>query len=164
GLVAWTYWNLGPDLCGLPEPEATERETNLRRQERRAILQRILAVLGHPLGTHTFWPCCLPVAGPDGESRFQPHADAFWSGLAQLGSRGLVVMGSAAVKALELPSTLRPKQQTRHRGHLVWVLPDVEYLLEQNDGSMLPIQPEQPQLDGPMLSFLIRSLGLLVRH
>ena len=145
GLVAWTYWNLGRDLCGAQDEQ---------RQARRAFLQRLLGDLGHPAGTHTFWPACLPRGdaddAPDAEN-YAPHADAFWSGVSTLGARGVVVMGSAAAKALALPGGLRPLQQTRHRGHLIWVLWDVEYLLHEE------------QRYGAMLAFLRQALRHVIR-
>ena len=145
GLVVWTYWNLGRDLCGAQDEQ---------RQARRAFLQRLLGDLGHPAGTHTFWPACLPRGdaddAPDAEN-YAPHADAFWSGVSTLGARGVVVMGSAAAKALALPGGLRPLQQTRHRGHLIWVLWDVEYLLHEE------------QRYGAMLAFLRQALRHVIR-
>lgn len=148
GLVVWTYWNLGRDIC---DAGGGDRQ----RQERRAFLQRLLGDLAHPAGTHTFWPACLPAqtegadaAGADG---FAPHADAFWSGVRQLGARGVVVMGSAATRALALPAGLRPLQQTRHHGHLVWVLWDVEYLLHEE------------RRYTAMLAFLRQALRQVVR-
>lgn len=137
GPVLWTYWNLGADLC---DPQAPGR------QERRLFLQRLLHDLGHPAGTHTFWPSCLP---PDAEaapmqaqaSGYAPNADVFWSGAGQLQARGVVVMGSAAASAVGLPGGLRPPQQVRHRSKLVWVLWDVDNLLhsDQRYASMLAL-------------------------
>lgn len=146
GLVVWTYWNLGRDLCKV------EKEAG-RRLERSAFLNRLLKDLNHPAGTHTFWPACLPVQdGPEAEAdNFAPHADAFWSGVHTLGARGVVVMGSAAVRALALPGGLRPLQQTRRHGHLVWVLWDVEYLLHEE------------QRYTAMLAFLRQALRPVVR-
>ena len=138
GPVLWTYWNLGADLC---DPQAPGR------QERRQFLQRLLHDLGHPAGTHTFWPSCLP---PDADALpsmqaqtggYVPNADVFWSGARQLQARGVVVMGSAAASAVGLPGGLRPPQQIRHRSKLVWVLWDVDNLLDsdQRYASMLAL-------------------------
>ena len=147
GLVVWTYWNLGRDICD------AQGARDRQRLDRRAFLQRLLGDLAHPAGTHTFWPACLPVqdAGEADANGFAPHADAFWSGVHKLGARGVVVMGSAAVKALALPGGLRPLQQTRHHGHLVWVLWDVEYLLHEE------------QRYTAMLAFLRQALRQVVR-
>ena len=140
GPVLWTYWNLGPDMCDPQTPG---------RLERRQFLQRLLQDLGHPAGTHTFWPSCLPpdpAALPTAEPQVQDSAymanpDVFWSGAMQLKARGVVVMGSAAARAVALPGGLRPPQQIRHRGKLVWVLWDVDNLLQfdQRYASMLAL-------------------------
>ena len=146
GLVLWTYWHLGLDLC---DPQAEGR------LERRAFLQKLLQDLAHPAGTHTFWPAGMPVAPedrtPGTDQSLVPHADAFWSGTSRLGARGVVVMGSAAVKALGLPPGLRPLQQTRYRGHMVWVLWDVDYLQRED------------QRYASMLAFLQQSLRQVAR-
>lgn len=143
GPVLWTYWNLGPDLCNPQTPG---------RMERRQFLQRLLNDLGHPAGTHTFWPSCLPpdpaalppAVPPMSDNGFAANADVFWSGAAQLRARGVVVMGSAAANAVALPGGLRPPQQIRHRGKLVWVLWDVDNLLQfdQRYASMLALLRE----------------------
>lgn len=85
------------------------------------------------------------------EALLAGNPDVFWSGVSRLGARGVVVMGSAAVKALALPGNLRPLQQTRHRGHLVWVLWDVDYLLHED------------QRYAAMLAFLRRALRQVTR-
>lgn len=143
GPILWTYWNLGPDLCDPQTPG---------RLERRQFLQRLLKDLGHPAGTHTFWPSCLPpdptalppTVPPMSDNGFEANADVFWSGAAQLRARGVVVMGSAAANAVALPGGLRPPQQIRHRGKLVWVLWDVDNLLQfdQRYASMLALLRE----------------------
>lgn len=154
GLVLWTYWNLGLDL------------SNARAEgqmERRTFLQKLLQDLAHPAGTHTFWPAGLPeegdarpaappVASAAREDGLVPHADAFWSGASRLGARGVVVMGSAAVKALGLPSGLRPLQQARYRGHMVWVLWDVDYMQRED------------QRYASMLAFLRQALRQVTRQ
>ena len=146
GLVLWTYWNLGLDLC---DPQAEGR------LERRGFLQKLLQDLAHPAGTHTFWPAGMPAAPedrtPGTDEGLVPHADAFWSGTSRLGARGVVVMGSAAVKALGLPPGLRPLQQTRYRGHMVWVLWDVDYMQRED------------QRYASMLAFLRQSLRQVAR-
>lgn len=114
--VLWTYWALGEDLSGAANPA------------RRELLQRLLRDLAHPAGTHCFWPAALPVNGRELEA----NPDIFWSGVAQLKARALVVMGLPAVKALELPPRLRPFHQTRHNGRLVVVLRDLDLLVEEN--------------------------------
>lgn len=116
GQVAWTYWQLGGDLCHAQQAG---------RSERGAFFRRILQDLGHPQGTHTFWPVCLPDA--DGEAR--ANADVFWSGLQALRSRGVIIMGSAAARAAALPGRLEPLTHRMFRGRLVWILRDVDNML-----------------------------------
>lgn len=160
--VLWTYWALGEDMCVRPNPT------------RRALLQKLLADLGHPAGTHSFWPTALPAStGQDigqhaglsretapqaqssnqtqnsgqnlgenlapasapladsGETLLYPAPEVFWSGAQLLKARAVVVMGSPALKALELPPRLRPFQQTRHCGMLIVVLRDVDFLAQE---------------------------------
>ena len=113
--VLWTYWALGEDLCGTPNAA------------RRALLQKLLQDMAHPAGTHCFWPAALPTSSRELEA----NAEVFWSGVALLKARALVVMGQPAVKALELPPRLRPFHQTRHNGRLVVVLRDMDFLVEE---------------------------------
>lgn len=156
GLVAWTYWNLGPDLTAAAGDERQEDSGAEARAARRAFLGRLLRDLAHPAGTHTFWPACLPevpeaAAPPAGGPEFAPHAEAFWSGAVHLGCRAVIVMGSAAVRALGLPGTARPLGQLRWRGQLVLVLRDVDALA----GDMARY--------GPTLAFLRQGLGPVAR-
>lgn len=116
GQVAWTYWQLGGDLCNERQPGKAERG---------AFFRRILQDLGHPQGTHTFWPVCLPDA--DGELR--ANAEVFWSGVQALRARGVVIMGSAAARAAALPGRLEPLTHRIFRGRLVWILRDVDNML-----------------------------------
>lgn len=155
GLVAWTYWNLGPDLAAAGNSRREDGGAEARAA-RRAFLGRLLRDLAHPAGTHTFWPACLPEAperaGPDtAEPAFAAHPDAFWSGAVHLGCRAVIVMGSAAVRALGLPGTVRPLGQLRWRGQLVLALRDVDALAQ--DMSRY----------GPTLAFLRQGLGPVAR-
>ena len=54
--------------------------------------------------------------------------------------------------ALGLPAGVRPLQQLRHRGTLVWVLWDVEFLLDE------------PQRYAAMLAFVRRALQQISRR
>lgn len=153
GRVVWTYWNLGPDLCEAQAPGKAQRS---------AFFRRLMQDLAYPAGTSTFWPACLPdpdsmpapSAPADGEDRphYQPNADVFWSGVQALHARAVVVMGSVAARALGLPAGVRPLQQLRHRGTLVWVLWDVEFLLDE------------PQRYAAMLAFVRRALQQISRR
>ena len=153
GRVVWTYWNLGPDLCEAQAPGKAQRS---------AFFRRLMQDLAYPAGTSTFWPACLPdpdampasPAPTEGEDRprYQPNADVFWSGVQALHARAVVVMGSVAARALGLPAGVRPLQQLRHRGTLVWVLWDVEFLLDE------------PQRYAAMLAFVRRALQQISRR
>ncbi len=153
GRVVWTYWNLGPDLCEAQAPGKAQRS---------AFFRRLMQDLAYPAGTSTFWPACLPdpdampasLAPAEGEDRprYQPNADVFWSGVQALHARAVVVMGSVAARALGLPAGVRPLQQLRHRGTLVWVLWDVEFLLDE------------PQRYAAMLAFVRRALQQISRR
>lgn len=153
GRVVWTYWNLGPDLCEAQAPGKAQRS---------AFFRRLMQDLAYPAGTSTFWPACLPdpdampasPAPAEGEDRprYQPNADVFWSGVQALHARAVVVMGSVAARALGLPAGVRPLQQLRHRGTLVWVLWDVEFLLDE------------PQRYAAMLAFVRRALHQISRR
>ena len=92
-----------------------------------------------------------PAEGED-RPRYQPNADVFWSGVQALHARAVVVMGSVAARALGLPAGVRPLQQLRHRGTLVWVLWDVEFLLDE------------PQRYAAMLAFVRRALQQISRR
>lgn len=153
GRVVWTYWNLGPDLCEAQAPGKAQRS---------AFFRRLMQDLAYPAGTSTFWPACLPdpdampaspaPAGGEERLRYQPNADVFWSGVQALHARAVVVMGSVAARALGLPAGVRPLQQLRHRGTLVWVLWDVEFLLDE------------PQRYAAMLAFVRRALQQISRR
>lgn len=133
GLVAWTYWTLGSDLCDGGQPGKAERGLFFRR---------LLQDLGHPQGTHTFWPVCLPDEG--GELR--ADAGIFWSGLQALKARGVILMGSAAARAAALPGKLEPLSHRVFRGRRVWILRDVD--LMRDDAARY----------GQMLAFLQSAL------
>ena len=153
GRGVWTYWNLGPDLCEAQAPGKAQRS---------AFFRRLMQDLAYPAGTSTFWPACLPdpdampasPAPAEGEDRprYQPNADVFWAGVQALHARAVVVMGSVAARALGLPAGVRPLQQLRHRGTLVWVLWDVEFLLDE------------PQRYAAMLAFVRRALQQISRR
>ena len=146
-------WNLGPDLCEAQAPGKAQRS---------AFFRRLMQDLAYPAGTSTFWPACLPdpdampapsaPAGGEDRPHYQPNADVFWSGVQALHARAVVVMGSVAARALGLPAGVRPLQQLRHRGTLVWVLWDVEFLLDE------------PQRYAAMLAFVRRALQQISRR
>ena len=153
GRVVWTYWNLGPDLCEAQAPGKAQRS---------AFFRRLMQDLAYPAGQKVLVPACLPdpdampapssPAGGEDRPHYQPNADVFWSGVQALHARAVVVMGSVAARALGLPAGVRPLQQLRHRGTLVWVLWDVEFLLDE------------PQRYAAMLAFVRRALQQISRR
>ena len=154
GKVAWTYSSLGQDLASVTD-KACETEAEVQaRSVRRAFLSSLLRDLGHPAGTHTFWPSCLSAMIAEGNQAEVPvaaNAEAFWSGLVHLGCRAVIVMGGVAVRALELPDSARPFGLLRWRGHLVLVLPEVDVLA--GDATRY----------GSTLAFLRNGLGGIAR-
>jgi len=112
--IVWTYAGLGEDLAGAASAE------------RRTVMAHILKGLGHPRGTHAFWPYMLPGAGPEPE--------VFWSALDMAGSRAVLVFGSEARDALLLPRTLKPYCQEIYRGRMVIQLQRPESLFSDEAG------------------------------
>jgi hypothetical protein len=120
--VVWTYWELGQDLCGAPDPK------------RRELLQDLLHDLAHPPGTHCFWPLALPGRDGGGEE-LEANASAFWEGVRLLRGRAVMVMGSQSLHSLALPDrmlAMRPFQQDRYQGSLLIVLPSPGMLIEES--------------------------------
>ncbi len=112
--VVWTYAGLGEDLTGTASTE------------RRAVMAHILKGLGHPRGTHGFWPYVLPGT--------EPEPDIFWSALSMAGTRAVLVFGSEARDALFLPKTLRPYCQEIFQGRMVIQLQRPESLYSDEAG------------------------------
>jgi hypothetical protein len=108
-VVVWTYDALGADLRGQSSPE------------RRAALQRLLAGLRLPRGSHAFWPYCLP---PDNI----PEPDIFMAGLRRFRPGLALLLGSRAAADLAgvagMPATLF--QTGLCRGIPCILLPDLE--------------------------------------
>lgn len=131
GRVAWTYARLGQDLLG-------ERTEGL--DDRRAFIGRLLRDMNHPVGTHTFWPVCLHEEGA-----MKSAPEIFWSGIALLGARFVMVLGEDAAASLALPSPLPVFQQTVWRGVLISAFPGVDALLcdEANYAAMLSMVREK---------------------
>lgn len=124
GLFAWTYWTLGDDLLAA-RGLCQAKEGKAKRSQ---LMQTLLRELGHPAGTHTFWPAHLdnsaePVASPE----------IFWSGVKALGCRGVIIMGSNAASKLMPQKGLRPLQQWRLYGQIVWILNDLDRIELHSD-------------------------------
>ncbi len=134
--VVWTYFSLGDDLSGRPN------------DERRNFMRKLLTDLGHPRGTHSFWPVALPEHNTE---QCIANAQVFWSGVELLKARAVVAMGQAATKAIGLAPNLRPFMQTRHNGCFVVVLRDVDFLITE------------PHLYANVREFLRRSLTPFAR-
>jgi hypothetical protein len=117
--LIWTYWELGLDLCGTPDPQ------------RRDLFQDLLRDLAHPPGTHSFWPPALPVR--DGKEHVA-NAPVFWEGVRLLRGRAVIIMGTQALHALALPDcmlAMHPFQQIRHQGRQLIVLPPPNTLIQE---------------------------------
>ncbi len=84
GRIAWTYTDLGYDLSGYASPE------------RRKYLQELLAFMRLPKGSSTFWPIGIPTKGSDGSITLDIRPDLFWAGIAKLGIRYIIFLGSDA--------------------------------------------------------------------
>lgn len=109
--ILWTYYALGDDMLG----------TDPARKERGDFLRRLLGDLGHPRGTHGFWPMAI-----DGE----PRPDLFFAGAQKLGARGIVVFGSRAATGLGIRGA-RPLLQIPAQGRLIMVLWELDALTRQ---------------------------------
>jgi len=121
--VVWTYWELGLDLCGSPDPK------------RRELLQGLLSDLAYPPGTHGFWPVALPGEGGLEEGKLEVNAPIFWEGLRLLRCRAVMIMGSQdLLRALALPDHLVATgryQQPCYQGRLLIVLPPPGVLIQE---------------------------------
>ena len=112
--VIWTYWNLGEDLCGNASP--------LRRE----LVQKIIQDLKHPVGTHSFWPIALPENG-----ELKANHIAFWTGVEQLKSRIIIVLGNQASRALGFNINDTLFHFTKHQEYSIIFSKDVD-ILSQN--------------------------------
>lgn len=149
GRFAWTYMDLGADLLqGKSQDFGEEGQEAAERQLRAQCLRKLFADLGHPAGTHTFWPIALPK--PE-EKRIIANTDCFWSGLSQLECRGVVIMGSAAAQAALGTKDLKPLSQLFKFGKLVWILWEAHVIAAN------------PVAYSKVLAFLRRSLSNFIR-
>ena len=114
----WTYWELGWDLCGAPDPR------------RRELLKALLHDLAYPAGTHCFWPLALPGQGGDGEQALAANVPVFWEGLRLLRARAVIIMGEQALRSLAL-GPLLPMQQVAYQGRLLVILPSPDTLIRE---------------------------------
>ena len=118
--LCWTYWELGEDLCGTPDPA------------RRQTLGQLISALHRPAGTNTFWPPVLPGGADSGQGAPVSSRDLFWSGVKELGARMVVAMGYRASIAIGLsPEDVRPLHWEMHNGVIVCTAWDFFRIAEQ---------------------------------
>lgn len=128
GLFGWTYWDLGSDLLTAHDKGVLSEARAQAKNERARVMGRLLRELGHPSGTHTFWPPYLELTD-EGE----PKPELFWSGLKLLGCRGVIIFGSRAARTLIPKPGLRPLQQLRQNGFQVWIMKDLSGLEQDQE-------------------------------
>ena len=134
--VLWTYWELGTDFCGTPDAA------------RRSLLQRLLKDMGHPAGTHKFWPCALPAK--QGDADLLADAAIFWSGVRQLKARVIVAFGQQTFEAMGVPAIPPLRVKRTSGGQRLISLYDVHTLVDN------------PAVYNPVVSFLrshLRTFG-----
>ena len=146
GRFAWTYMDLGADLLRRGAGDE-EGEAASQRRLRGDCLRRLFADLGHPGGTHAFWPIALP----DQNGALAPNVDCFWSGLERLECRGVVILGSQAAQAALGTKDLKPLTQLFKCGKLVWILWEAH------------VMAGNPAAYAKALAFLRRSLANFIR-
>lgn len=122
--VAWTFKSLGEDLlAGKPGDQ------NSPRARRSQILRFLLGQLRHPAGSHTFWPAQM-------EAESDPEINLFWSGVAELGCRGVVILDPDY--ASQLTGAKRSAFNFgKYRGFQFWVLPAIDSLDENSGGRVI---------------------------
>lgn len=118
GWLAWTYWDLGADLCGHADTQ------------RRQCLARLIRDLNRPAGTHTFWPICLPVQ-EEASFSLQANPEIFWSGLHELGARVLIIMGSQAARQAGITKAIQPLQSFNHNGLRILMTWDFDHIFAE---------------------------------
>lgn len=128
GRIAWIYAKLGCDLLAAVKPQAAADEGRAARSQ---TLRRILASLGHPAGTHTFWPGQLNLDEA-------PEIEIFWSGLHALGCRGVIFLDPDYARLLCQDGRLRSYMQAKIRSQFIWPLPPIESLKEADYQRIIP--------------------------
>ena len=121
GWLCWTYWEIGQDLCHGADPE------------RLRVLAQIIASLGRPAGTNTFWPCTLSATPDREQGRAAFSRDLFWSGVRELGVRMVVSMGDRASIAIGLPEEeIQPLHWEMRNGVILCTVWDFVRIAEQS--------------------------------
>ena len=154
-----------PGRDGWSGPTGTSARTFARRRPGQGAAQRLFppshAGSAYPAGTSTFWPACLP--DPDAMPASPAPAEGGQAPLPAQCRRVLVrragpacpCRGGHGLRGGPRPGAARrgaSLQQLRHRGTLVWVLWDVEFLLDE------------PQRYAAMLAFVRRALQQISRR
>ncbi len=115
--VIWTYAALKDDLGGAPSPA------------RREFFKKLFKDLGHPPGTHSFWPFVLRRNGEDDE-----RPDIFWQAMRLRRARALVLVDAQTLKALDLPQSLQPLHFIRKNGLHILMAGDIDGLIGEEAG------------------------------
>ena len=118
GKTLWTYWDLGYDLGGRPNPQ------------RRKLLKTVMDQLNWPKGSIAFWPMAY-LWGDE----LLPNPDFFWRGVRKAGARGVVCLGRRAFGAL-FPDKDFPGQTFTHNNVRVLALPGPAELAANSSDSM----------------------------
>ncbi len=136
GRVAWTYSQLGADL--LDSSQSSRQISNSAPEttlaQRRNLLKKFLQTLGHPSGTHTFWPYHLPANIYNTDSGIPANElDFFWSGIAHLGCRYLIILGAESANALFPKQPMEAKMKFFRHGVMIYFIWDIEYMLKDKN-------------------------------
>ncbi len=121
--VAWSYTGFHADFA----------KTSSALQERQDTLRRIVTRLGRPNGTHVFIPYDLP--NEPGSLFKEDDASFYWSMVAKLKVRNLLIFGSHARDTLSLPK--KGKYTSFNlSGHKVYILPDLNRISKDEEQSL----------------------------
>lgn len=122
--IVWTYHELGLDLAGGGK---TERGT---------LFRKLIADLRLPKGTSAFWPTASPAVPLDHaaavpeDGGLEANGPLFWTGIALLKPKVVVVFGAKALLDMGLEVETFPLFQQRiSEGKLLVHLPDMSLLL-----------------------------------
>ncbi|MDY7002319.1 MAG: hypothetical protein SVS15_11145 [Thermodesulfobacteriota bacterium] len=116
--TVWTYWDLGYDLGGRPNPD------------RRKLLKSVMDALNWPKGSIAFWP----MAYLEGDELF-PNPDFFWRGVRGAKARGVVCLGGRAFGEL-FPDEDFSRQTFTHKGVRILALPGPAEIAAGSNNSM----------------------------
>ena len=136
--LVWSYHELGLDLAGTGSPD------------RGNFFRKLIAELGLPGGTSTFWPTAVPVTDPEtGARALQPDAAVYHEGLRRLAARAVVLLGRQSLVDSEY-AALPLFEQRIDAGRLIVHVPGLDQLLRDHQQARVT------------LSFLQASLSFLL--